>query len=330
MLTQVRPRDRLLNSLSKESKDANYAFIAVAFVKKTPLVSLLKRLRRTLNKSARIDFFTSGYLDFTEPSALEYLRSQKRRGVKPYFKSYGKFHAKFLYFEKPREGYTLFLGSSNISESGLLEAGELNIEVNGKQNNRDQVYKGIQIVMEKIREDKEFEPITTLLIDTYRKRFETSGTRKIEHDKPPREIQPRIPYVKRGERWPIQNWDEEYTGEEEKRINNKRPEWRKYQAIGYSRNLSAIRKKGKGYFLTARIFKTRPPHFRIARFIDEDWIDKDLERVVWYESGKSAHLKKLADVLNRKPEDIKRRGFLTEKEIRVLTTRFKRLFPKVG
>jgi HKD family nuclease len=324
----VKPRDRLLHNISKQSKGANYAFIAVAFVKRKPLESLFGRLRRSLNNGAKIDFFTSGFLDITAPEALQYLYSQKKKGVRPYFQLFGRFHAKFLYFQKPHT-YSLFVGSSNISDSGLLEEGELNMEVSGSRNRQDQVYRDLQVVMKKIRADEDFQPVTNAVIKKYAKRFRSSATRRTErmNKAEPSKRHPRVPGINRSETWPIAEWREYWSKSEERKINRKHPEWRRYDKIEYSGALSRLIKKGEGYFLGVRPFKTTA-HFSPVKYVDHDWIDKEVGHVVFGIWGKSSNLNEFASKLGEDWKMIVGRGYFSNREIRLLLKRYKNLFPK--
>ncbi|SDT96852.1 DUF3427 domain-containing protein [Halopseudomonas salegens] len=114
--------------------------MAVAFVKTTGLrlllPDLLDALQTNADKSVRVRFLTSDYLDVTDPEALRLLMLLQEQGadVRIYQTEGSSFHLKAYVFagvnNEIGEWGRAFIGSSNISRQALKHGLEWNYQVN--------------------------------------------------------------------------------------------------------------------------------------------------------------------------------------------------------
>lgn len=172
ILTQIAEENKLLFQLNKEVKKAKKAIIAVSFMQRAGLNLFFDHIREILNRNKKVEIFTSGYMGITDPKALKsLLQLSKIYGdlLKVYFKPTHKFHAKYFFFERPDKSYCVFLGSSNISETGLSEIGELNVKIIGKHN--DSIHKDLKIVIDNLKKDREFKLLNQEQIEIYQRNY---------------------------------------------------------------------------------------------------------------------------------------------------------------
>lgn len=102
--------------------------VAVAFVTSAGLDIVLNLLQRTASLG-RVRFLTGLYQGFTEPKALRtLLRAQEETGGKlsAHVSTVTHFHWK-CYFLLKRTSATVVIGSSNLTDDGLRQAGEFNV-----------------------------------------------------------------------------------------------------------------------------------------------------------------------------------------------------------
>lgn len=167
LLTGIAPENKLYKKLKEEIKDAKDITMAVSFIKKAGLKKHLEKPFKQLLKNGKIKIYTSGYLRITEPKALEELLklSKSHNNLDIFFNPKDRFHAKFIFIEKRRGHYSLFLGSSNISVGGLEGIGELNILLKGKKG--DEINKDIKVCIENLEKDNNFKKINNEMISKY-------------------------------------------------------------------------------------------------------------------------------------------------------------------
>lgn len=112
----------LVQALRDELKHCASASFAVAFVMETGLDILEGDLRAAALRGATIRFLTSDYLGVTEPAALRRLLSLGTTAVvKCYETGRGSFHPKAYLFEHADGSARAFIGSANLSRTGLVD-----------------------------------------------------------------------------------------------------------------------------------------------------------------------------------------------------------------
>ena len=114
----------LVQALRDELKHCASASFAVAFVMETGLDILEGDLRAAALRGATIRFLTSDYLGVTEPSctlAAPARPSGPTAVVKCYETGRGSFHPKAYLFEHVDGSARAFIGSANLSRTGLVD-----------------------------------------------------------------------------------------------------------------------------------------------------------------------------------------------------------------
>jgi HKD family nuclease len=261
LLTQIAPENRLLNRLGPEARAARSAFIAVSFIQRTGMQHLFESLRVLLDRSRPVTVYTSGYLDITDPSALEDLLRLCGRyeSLRVFFNAQDRFHSKFFFFEKPGDGYSLFLGSSNVSVGGFADTGELNVHIRGKAT--DAVCRDIRTVMANLEKDRNFVPLSEGAILAYRKR---RGNKRPKTG--PARQRPRV-YLPL-EEMPILVLDQDFSSKECERIEGRHPEWENY--VAYSSELKRL--KRDDHFLRVSKERGEKATFTASRYVEHDRI----------------------------------------------------------
>lgn len=307
-------------------KDAIKAFIAVSFIQQKGLIKLFESLKEILNREGKITIFTSGYLRITEPKALSHLLAASKPYeplLEVFFNPVDRFHSKFFLFEKPKNRYSLFLGSSNISAEGLAEIGELNVHIRG--NKSDPIYKQISIVMDNLKKNTEFEKLNDELIESYEEQFEkvSKGRKKGKKVTDKRES-PKIPVLRK---YPIYVAIREFTENEEQKIGAKYRKWDDY--VSYHGGIRRI--KENQYFLNLTNIKGKKNTFTISRYLAHDEIP-GVGSIAHIKSGENLLLSKLEEKFN--VFGIKKRDLLngTKKSLdsmewMILEKLFKKAFP---
>lgn len=115
----------LLDALRREFESCAVARIAVAFVMQSGLDLIEGPALAALLRGAHIRWLTTDYLGVTEPEALERLCHWHGRIESRVYRSARRsFHPKAYLFERPDGSGRAFIGSSNLSRSGLTEGVE--------------------------------------------------------------------------------------------------------------------------------------------------------------------------------------------------------------
>lgn len=118
-------RNRLLDALRRELSACRSACLAVSFVLESGLDLLEGDLRCALLRGASIRFLTTDYLQVTEPEALRRLiRLPGHIEVRAYSHPNRAFHPKAYLFNLGDGDGCAFVGSSNLSRSGLIDGVE--------------------------------------------------------------------------------------------------------------------------------------------------------------------------------------------------------------
>jgi superfamily II DNA or RNA helicase/HKD family nuclease len=112
----------LIHALRHELLHCTSANLAVAFVMASGLDLLEGDLRAAALRGARIRFLTSDYLGVTEPNALRRLLSiGDHSTIRCYETGRGSFHPKAYLFDYADGSGRAFVGSSNLSRTGLVD-----------------------------------------------------------------------------------------------------------------------------------------------------------------------------------------------------------------
>jgi len=124
----------LLSVLSQRLEHGRDIRMAVAFVSQRGLKMIEPYIRTAIRNGAYLEFLVG--LDFrvTEPEALEFLYALSREGTNSALYCYGSlspaviYHPK-LYLFKTGEQVAFLIGSSNLTEGGLVKNAEVNVAV---------------------------------------------------------------------------------------------------------------------------------------------------------------------------------------------------------
>jgi superfamily II DNA or RNA helicase/HKD family nuclease/predicted house-cleaning noncanonical NTP pyrophosphatase (MazG superfamily) len=118
-------RSRLLDALRRELAGCLSASIAVSFVLESGLDLLEGALRCALLRGVSIRFLTTDYLQVTEPEALQRLiRLPGHIELRAFSHPNRAFHPKAYVFDRGNGEGCAFVGSSNVSRSGLMDGVE--------------------------------------------------------------------------------------------------------------------------------------------------------------------------------------------------------------
>jgi HKD family nuclease len=265
LLTQVAKENQLLERLPMVAKTATSAFIAVSFASKPGIEVLLRALRPMLEKDRQVEVFVSGFLGITSVDALrDLLRvadNYPRFTVR--FNAGQRFHAKLLLFWDATR-FTAFVGSSNLTNGGFREEGELNVEVSG--NRAGDIFQQAQVVKNQIRELHGFRELKKPDIDEYAKWRRgvkrPKGKKKVPAGWAP--SQPKLTIA----RMPVYVSDCEYEDDEETLIQTAHPSWKGYLSYGrWFRNL-----RRNDVFLEIANIAKKPKTFSVCRYIEYDRI----------------------------------------------------------
>jgi superfamily II DNA or RNA helicase/HKD family nuclease/predicted house-cleaning noncanonical NTP pyrophosphatase (MazG superfamily) len=115
----------LLDAIRTELQRCATARLAVAFVMRSGVALLDGALRAALLRGADIRLLTTDYLDVTEPDALDALLGlHDRFEARVYSHERRSFHPKAYLFERADGSGRAFVGSANLSRSGLRDGVE--------------------------------------------------------------------------------------------------------------------------------------------------------------------------------------------------------------
>lgn len=123
----------VLSSLVKEFNECESFIVSVAFINMSGITALLETLRELRDKGIKGKILTTDYLHFNEPKALMKLLEYNNLEVRVFTKE--NFHTKGYLFKKPA-GYTLVVGSSNITQTALKKSKEWNLKITTLENGK--------------------------------------------------------------------------------------------------------------------------------------------------------------------------------------------------
>jgi superfamily II DNA or RNA helicase len=122
---------KVFEQIKKELKTCKSFCFSVAFITHSGVNILLEILKELEKKDIKGRIITSNYLNFSEPKAIERLNEFKNLTIKIYEKE--AFHIKGYLFEQ-EDYFSLFVGSSNLTQAALLSNKEWNLKVTSKEN----------------------------------------------------------------------------------------------------------------------------------------------------------------------------------------------------
>jgi HKD family nuclease len=262
---------------------AQAAVVGVAFVQRKGLKYLFGALKKLLDAEHPVELFTSGYLGITEVGALEDLlrlgREYPSLGVR--FNMGDRFHAKFIYVSRPSQTYCLFVGSSNISVAGLAGLGEVNVQIRGSST--DSVGRSITVVVDNLRRDRTFRPLSAELIDEYRESL--PGRRKRMRRKRRRAEGGQLPAL---QSLPVYVAHSQFTKAELKKIERVHPRWKWFvDWIGVLRALD----RGQHFLEVDAVGRKRT--FSVPKYLEHDRVP-GVGMIAHVREGKFLPLAKLA------------------------------------
>jgi superfamily II DNA or RNA helicase/HKD family nuclease len=117
---------RVLSSIESELKKCQEFCFSVAFVTTGGVATILQLLKEITEKGVKGKVLVSQYLNFTQPEALRRLKQLENIDLRMLIQ--GALHAKGYIFQK-KDGYSLIIGSSNLTDSALKENKEWNLKV---------------------------------------------------------------------------------------------------------------------------------------------------------------------------------------------------------
>lgn len=122
----------MYESLKKSIKNSDEIIMNVSFIRDSGVKLLIKDLKEAKEQGKKIKILTSDYMKVTEPNAL--YRLLDVGDVKIFNNPSNKsFHSKGYIFKKDNE-FEIYIGSSNISYSALINGVEWNYRFNSKKN----------------------------------------------------------------------------------------------------------------------------------------------------------------------------------------------------
>ena len=124
----------LENSLKESISNANRIDMVASFTKVTGVCEILEDLRMAVAKGTKIRFLTGTYLGITEPSAIKMLMDACGESIEiRFYKGTNSFHPKAYFFYGDGRD-ELYIGSSNLSRSALVDGVEWNYRLIREEN----------------------------------------------------------------------------------------------------------------------------------------------------------------------------------------------------
>ncbi|KZK75043.1 MAG: restriction endonuclease subunit R [Pelodictyon luteolum] len=150
-------------------------WLSVAFLTTSGIASIHNALRELEDRGVRGKILVSQYLNFTQPEALRGLL--KFSNVDARLLDKKDYHGKGYLF-KVKDGYSLIIGSSNLTGNALSKNAELNLRVVAAEESK--LISDTRALFEEVYEDAR--PLTKELIDEYEIIFnqeQYSGSRSV-------------------------------------------------------------------------------------------------------------------------------------------------------
>ena len=127
-------RGNLLGELKESLRECKSFYFSVAFINFSGLQLLLDSFRDLEERGVKGKIITSTYLNFTEPKALEKVKSFENIDLKIFIADGEKgFHTKAYIFEN-EDNFKIIIGSSNITQRALKSNVEWNVMIISKKD----------------------------------------------------------------------------------------------------------------------------------------------------------------------------------------------------
>lgn len=127
-------RGNLLGELKESLRECKSFYFSVAFINFSGLQLLLDSFRDLEERGVKGKIITSTYLNFTEPKALENVKSFENIDLKIFIADSEKgFHTKAYIFEN-EDNFKIIIGSSNITQRALKSNVEWNVMIISKKD----------------------------------------------------------------------------------------------------------------------------------------------------------------------------------------------------
>ncbi|MCY6482973.1 DEAD/DEAH box helicase [Clostridium aestuarii] len=126
-------KGNLLYELQKSLDECEKFYFSVAFINYSGIQLLLDKFKELEKKEIKGKIITSTYLNFTDPKALEKIKSFNNIDLKIFITDKIGFHTKAYIFEN-KDNYKIIIGSSNITQSALKSNVEWNTQVISKKD----------------------------------------------------------------------------------------------------------------------------------------------------------------------------------------------------
>lgn len=162
---------RILDDVNQLLRSCDHFYLSIAFITQSGVTSLLQTLSDLEKRDISGKILTSDYLTFSEPWALEKLKSFSNIELRVYTKE--NFHAKGYIFESD-EQYDIIIGSSNLTQNALAVNKEWNLKVtSAKDGELCQ-----QLLDEFNRMWNEAKVMDDLWLEKYTERYQQEKTKK--------------------------------------------------------------------------------------------------------------------------------------------------------
>ncbi|MCS3797189.1 DUF3427 domain-containing protein [Niastella sp. OAS944] len=165
---------KVLTTILKELSECQEFWFSVAFVTKGGVATIINTLKELEARGITGKILASQYQYFTEPEALKTLLQLTNIQLK--MAVIGDFHAKGYLFKK-KDGYSLIIGSSNLTDKALSVNKELNIKISATENS-DIIHNAL---VEFNREFKNAQLVNAKFIQDYEIKYKEQKTRRNNH-----------------------------------------------------------------------------------------------------------------------------------------------------
>lgn len=165
---------KVLTTILNELSDCQEFWFSVAFVTKGGVATIINTLKDLEARGIPGKILASQYQFFTEPEALKTL--SRLTNVQLKMATEGDFHAKGYLFKK-KDGYSLVIGSSNLTDKALCVNKEWNIKISATDNS-DIIQKAL---VEFNREFKNAQLVDAQFIQAYELHYKAQKTFRNNH-----------------------------------------------------------------------------------------------------------------------------------------------------
>ena len=140
-------KEKVITAIKHEMNSCDEFWFSVAFATDDGVNALLTEFKRLRDDKINGKILVSQYQNFTQPKALDKLRTFPNIELRIVTEEQMKMHSKCYIFRKG-ENYDLIIGSSNLTNNALCSNGEWNLKVNS--SNSGEVISSILKEFEKV------------------------------------------------------------------------------------------------------------------------------------------------------------------------------------